>query len=132
MPANDCVYSRERKIRGRRASPRAKQIAPTPRHRHRDSRDLFRGCENISFSVSTTVKAYNLMHHVGRAIAFILQVDQSKHNLTGCCRECENPEFNSLNEEKMVYVCMPSTESISMPRQHRQRDSHLLFECMPL
>ena len=58
----------------------SKQIAPTPRHRHKGSRDLLRGCEGISFSVSTTAKAYNLMRDVGRATASIYR--QTSRNTT--------------------------------------------------
>lgn len=43
------------------------------------SRDLFRGYESISFSVSTIAKAYNLKYDLGRAISSISQTDQSKY-----------------------------------------------------
>lgn len=83
---------------------RAKQISPTPRYRHRRSRDLFRGCESISFSVSAMAKAYDLKYGLGEQFhSFYRQTSQNIISLV-LAGSVKNPSL-PLNVEK-VCVCM--------------------------
>lgn len=66
---------------------RAKEIAQTPKYRHRVPRDLFMGCEDIYFSLC--------LQKVKRCISLVLGVSVKK-----------NLNMFLNGEEMIVCVCM--------------------------